>query len=56
MARLERPYRCRDRRVEDAYRKVVAACKKNGIHPGMGGVYDPKLMEKYIGYGMRLIL
>ena len=22
----------------------------------MGGVYDPKLMEKYIGYGMRLIL
>ncbi|HEX2830580.1 MAG TPA: aldolase/citrate lyase family protein [Burkholderiales bacterium] len=45
-----------DARVEDAYRKVVAACKKNGIHPGMGGVYDPKLMEKYIGYGMRLIL
>jgi 4-hydroxy-2-oxoheptanedioate aldolase len=45
-----------DTRVEDAYRKVVAACKKAGIHPGMGGVYDPKLMEKYIGYGMRLIL
>jgi 2-keto-3-deoxy-L-rhamnonate aldolase RhmA len=22
----------------------------------MGGVYDPKLMEKYIGYGMRFIL
>jgi 2-keto-3-deoxy-L-rhamnonate aldolase RhmA len=42
--------------VEDAYRKVVAACRKSGIHPGMGGVYDPKLMEKYIGYGMRLIL
>ncbi|MDB5902820.1 MAG: Aldolase [Betaproteobacteria bacterium] len=45
-----------DPRVEDAYRKVVAACNRNGIHPGMGGVYDPKLMEKYIGYGMRFIL
>jgi hypothetical protein len=22
----------------------------------MGGVYEPKLMEKYIGYGMRMIL
>jgi 2-keto-3-deoxy-L-rhamnonate aldolase RhmA len=45
-----------DPRVEDAYRQVVAACNRNGIHPGMGGVYDPKLMEKYIGYGMRFIL
>jgi 2-keto-3-deoxy-L-rhamnonate aldolase RhmA len=45
-----------DPRVEDAYRKVVAACNRNGIHPGMGGVYDPKLMAKYIGYGMRFIL
>ena len=45
-----------DPRVEDAYRKVIAACRKNGIHPGMGGVYDPKLMEKYIGMGMRFIL
>ena len=45
-----------DARVEDAYRKVVAACRKNNIHPGMGGVYEPKLLEKYIGYGMRLIL
>jgi 4-hydroxy-2-oxoheptanedioate aldolase len=45
-----------DPRVEDAYRKVVAACNRNGIHPGMGGVYDPKLMEKYISYGMRFIL
>jgi 2-keto-3-deoxy-L-rhamnonate aldolase RhmA len=45
-----------DPKVEDAYRKVIAACRKNGIHPGMGGVYDQKLMEKYIGYGMRFIL
>jgi 2-keto-3-deoxy-L-rhamnonate aldolase RhmA len=45
-----------DPRVEEAYRTVIAACRKHGIHPGMGGVYEPKLMEKYIGYGMRFIL
>ena len=45
-----------DARVEDAYRTVIAACRKHGKHPGMGGVYEPKLMEKYIGYGMRFIL
>jgi 2-keto-3-deoxy-L-rhamnonate aldolase RhmA len=42
--------------VEAAYVKVIAACKKHGVHPGMGGVYDPKLMAKYIGLGMRFIL
>lgn len=45
-----------DPRVEDAYRKVIAACHKHNIHPGMGGVYEPKLLEKYIGMGMRFIL
>lgn len=43
-------------RVEEAYRKVIAACKKHGKHPGMGGVYDPPLMAKYIAMGMRMIL
>jgi 2-keto-3-deoxy-L-rhamnonate aldolase RhmA len=45
-----------DSRVEDAYRSVIAACKKHGKHPGMGGVYETKLMEKYIKFGMRFIL
>ncbi len=45
-----------DPRVEDAYRKVIAACRKHNIHPGMGGVYEPKLMEKFIGMGMRFVL
>jgi 2-keto-3-deoxy-L-rhamnonate aldolase RhmA len=45
-----------DSRVEDAYRAVVGACRKHSKFPGMGGVYEPKLMEKYIGYGMRFIL
>ena len=55
-AELGIPGQFADPRVEDAYRKVIAACKKHGKHPGMGGVYDQKLMDKYIGYGMRFIL
>lgn len=45
-----------DPRVEEAYRAVIAACRKHGIYPGMGGVYDQKLMDRYIGMGMRFIL
>ena len=55
-AELGIPGQFADARVEDAYRKTIAACKKHGKHPGMGGVYDPPLMEKYIGMGMRMIL
>ena len=45
-----------DPRVEQAYRRVIDACHEYRIHPGMGGVYEPKLMSKYIGMGMRFIL
>jgi 4-hydroxy-2-oxoheptanedioate aldolase len=43
-------------RVVKAYESVIAACKKHRKHPGMGGVYEPKIMEKYIRMGMRFIL
>ena len=43
-------------RVTAAYETVISACKTHGKHPGMGGVYAPDLMSKYIGLGMRLIL
>jgi len=43
-------------RVGEIYQRVIAACKANGIHPGMGGVYDLALMEQYINLGMRFIL
>jgi len=55
-AELGIPGKFADPKVEDAYRTVVAVCKKHGKIPGMGGVYETKLMEKYIGYGMRMIL
>ncbi len=43
-------------KVADAYQKVVAACHRHGKYPGMGGVYDPDLMKRYIDIGARLIL
>src|SRR5437667_409678 len=45
-----------DPRVEAAYRRVIDACRRHGKHPGMGGVYDPPHMEKYVRMGMRFIL
>lgn len=43
-------------RVVAAYEAVIAACRKHGKFPGMGGVYNEDLMRRYIGLGMRLIL
>jgi 2-keto-3-deoxy-L-rhamnonate aldolase RhmA len=45
-----------DPRVADAYTQVIAACRKHGKHPGMGGMYSPELLERHIGMGARLIL
>jgi 2-keto-3-deoxy-L-rhamnonate aldolase RhmA len=43
-------------RVVEVYEKVLAACKRHGKHPGMGGVYSPPVMKRYVQMGMRLIL
>jgi 2-keto-3-deoxy-L-rhamnonate aldolase RhmA len=43
-------------RIEEAYRAMIAACSANGKFPGMGGVYDHALMEKFIGLGVRFLL
>lgn len=50
------PGQFNDPRVKEAYTKVIAACRKHGKFPGMGGVYTPELLERYIGMGMQLIL
>ncbi|MFK7943033.1 MAG: HpcH/HpaI aldolase/citrate lyase family protein [Paracoccaceae bacterium] len=42
--------------VVAAYETVIAACQKHGKHAGMGGVYAPDAMKRYIDMGMRLIL
>jgi len=45
-----------DPRVAEAYTKVIAACRKHGKFPGMGGMYAPELLERHIAMGARLIL
>ena len=45
-----------DPRVADAYRKTIAACRKHGKFPGMGGLYTPTLLERHIGMGVQLVL
>ena len=45
-----------DERIVAAYRSVIEACRAHGKHPGMGGVYEPELMRRYIGMGMRYLL
>ena len=43
-------------RVAKAYERVIAACRNNRKHPGMGGVYDQELSSKYIKMGARFLL
>jgi len=50
------PGQFNDPRVAEAYRKVIAACRKHGKFPGMGGLYTPELLERHIGMGVQLIL
>ena len=45
-----------DARIQEIMERVIAACRAHGKHPGLGGVYEPPLMERYIRMGMRLIL
>ena len=50
------PGQFNDPRVAEAYRKVIAACRKHGKFPGMGGMYTPELLERHIAMGVQLIL
>ena len=45
-----------DPRIREAYAKVIAACRKHGKFPGMGGMYTPELLERHISMGVQLIL
>ncbi|MDA0240623.1 MAG: aldolase/citrate lyase family protein [Proteobacteria bacterium] len=45
-----------DDRIVAAYKTVKAACDKNGKWMGMGGVYNPKLLQRYVTLGARFIL
>jgi 2-keto-3-deoxy-L-rhamnonate aldolase RhmA len=43
-------------KIVDAYARMIAACRKHAKWPGMGGVYEEKLMRRYIDMGARFIL
>ena len=43
-------------KIQAAADKVVAACKKHGKWPGMGGAYSEELLKLYTAKGMKLIL
>ena len=45
-----------DPRVAEAYKRVVAACRKHGKFAGMGGMYTKELLERHIAMGVQLIL
>jgi 4-hydroxy-2-oxoheptanedioate aldolase len=42
--------------IAHAYERVIAACRRHGKWPGMGGVYSEELLAKYVALGMRMIL
>ncbi len=50
------PGRYDDPRVVTAYETVIAACRTHGKHPGMGGIYEPPTMERFIKLGARFVL
>ncbi|HZM35870.1 MAG TPA: aldolase/citrate lyase family protein [Burkholderiales bacterium] len=50
------PGQFNDPRVAEAYTRVIAACRKHGKFPGMGGLYTPELLERHIGMGVQLVL
>ena len=50
------PGRVGDPAVMEAQAKVIDACRRHGRYPGLGGVYEPALMKRYIEMGMRFIL
>ena len=43
-------------RIQGAVDTLVAACKKHGKWPGMGGAYSEELLKLYTGKGMRFVL
>ena len=45
-----------DPRIADAYRKVIASCRKHGKFAGMGGMYTPELLARHIAMGVQLVL
>ena len=53
---LGMPGQVGDPEIAAVMERVIDACRRHGKHPGLGGVYEPALMQRYIEMGMRLVL
>lgn len=42
-------------RIQDAYRRVIAACRLHGANAGMAGLHDPDLTRTLIAEGVRFV-
>ncbi len=42
-------------KIEDAYRRVCAACRNHRTHAGMAGIYDQQLAQRFVDMGVRFI-
>ena len=45
-----------DPRVDEAYRRVIDACRASGLAPGMAGIRDHLLMTRRVREGVRFVL
>lgn len=45
-----------DPKIFAIYDRLIAACQEHAIYPGMGGIYQPTLMQNYINLGVRFVL
>jgi 2-keto-3-deoxy-L-rhamnonate aldolase RhmA len=43
-------------KVVAAFERIIAACRTHGKYAGLGGVYDPPLMRRYLAMGFRFVL
>lgn len=43
-------------KIQESVDKVVAACRKHGKWPGMGGAYSDELLKLYTEKGMKMLL
>tara|TARA_E500000331_G_C17107900_1_gene648318 strand:- start:117 stop:767 length:651 start_codon:yes stop_codon:yes gene_type:complete len=42
--------------IIEVYEATISACKKYGKYAGMGGIYSPELIKKYVEMGVQMVL
>lgn len=50
------PGQAGDARIASAFETMIAACRRHGKYPGMGGVYQPEPSQRYVAMGVQFVL